>query len=309
MDKWRSPTVVQSDRRGFFFRAASCAFLCSIRSERCRSQNRFGGSRRCPASGISSGAGKKAMIENFWQIAAVGFAAQMVDGALGMAYGLTSTSLLLTLGYSPAAASAAVHLAETATTAVSATSHQVARNVDWKLVRPLAVAGVLGGVAGASLLATGAGDFLQPFVSAYLAVMGGVILWKAFRNLPAIRPPRGLLPLGGCGGVLDAIGGGGWGPIVSGTLVASGSSARHMIGSAIAAEFFVTTAIAVTFAGHLGWQEFGLAALALVVGGVPAAPFAALIVRFAPRRALMFGVGLLIVVLGVFGIWRTVFAS
>lgn len=249
------------------------------------------------------------MIEEFWHIAAVGFAAQMIDGALGMAYGLTSTSLLLTLGYSPAAASAAVHLAETATTAVSAGSHQVARNVDWKLVRPLAIAGVLGGVAGATLLASGAGAVLQPFVSAYLAVMGGVIIWKAFRNSLDIRPPSCLLPLGATGGFLDAIGGGGWGPIVSGTLVASGSSARHMIGSAIAAEFFVTTAIAVTFAGHLGWQDFGLAAFALVVGGVPAAPFAALIVRFAPRRVLMFFVGLLIVVLSAYGVWRTIFAS
>lgn len=244
------------------------------------------------------------MIEDFWQIAAVGFAAQMVDGALGMAYGLTSTSLLLTLGYTPAAASAAVHLAESATTAVSAGSHHVTRNVDWKLVRPLAIAGVLGGIAGATLLASGAGDVLQPFISTYLAVMGGVILWKAFHNLPGIRPPRGLLPLGGIGGFLDAIGGGGWGPIVSGTLVASGNSARHMIGSAIAAEFFVTTAIAVTFAGHLGWQEFGWAALALVTGGVPAAPFSALIVRFTPRRLLMIGVGILIVFLGIYGIWR-----
>lgn len=246
------------------------------------------------------------MIEDFWLIAGVGFAAQMVDGALGMAYGLTSTSLLLTLGYSPAAASAAVHLAETATTAASAGSHAVARNVDWSLVRPLAIAGVLGGVAGASLLATGLGDLLVPFVSAYLTVMGGVILWKAFANTPAIRPPRGLRRLGGIGGFLDAIGGGGWGPIVSGTLVASGNSARHMIGSAIAAEFFITTAIAITFASHMGIREFGWAALALVVGGLPAAPFAAIIVRYAPRRALMLGVGSLIVALGLFGLWRVV---
>lgn len=244
------------------------------------------------------------MIEGFWQIAAVGFAAQMVDGALGMAYGLTSTSLLLTLGYTPAAASAAVHLAETATTAASATSHGIARNVDWRLVRPLAIAGVLGGIVGASLLATGLGDMLRPFVSLYLTAMGGVILWKAFRSTPGIKPPRGLRRLGAVGGFLDAIGGGGWGPIVSGTLVASGGSARHMIGSAIAAEFFVTTAIAITFAGHMGLEGFGWAALALVVGGLPAAPFAAVIVRYAPRRLLMTGVGLLIIGLGVFGLLK-----
>lgn len=247
------------------------------------------------------------MIEDFWHIAAVGFAAQMADGALGMAYGLTSTSLLLTLGYSPAAASAAVHLAETATTAASATSHGIVRNVDWDLVRPLAIAGVLGGILGASLLATGLGDMLVPFVSIYLAAMGCVILWKAFRATPGIRPPRGLRPLGAIGGFLDAIGGGGWGPIVSGTLVASGGSARHMIGSAIAAEFFVTTAISITFAGHLGWREFGWAALALVAGGLPAAPFAAVAVRYAPRRVLMVGVGCLIVCLGIYGVWRVLF--
>jgi uncharacterized membrane protein YfcA len=249
------------------------------------------------------------VIEDFWQIAAVGFAAQMVDGALGMAYGLTSTSLLLTLGYSPVTASAVVHLAETATTAASATSHVIARNVDWRLVRPLAIAGVLGGIAGASLLATGLGEMLVPFVSAYLTIMGGVILWKAFRATPGIRPPKGLKPLGAIGGFLDTIGGGGWGPIVSGTLVASGGSARHMIGSAIAAEFFVTTAITITFAGHLGLREFGLTALALVVGGLPAAPLAAVMVRFAPRRGLMVGVGCLIVALGVYGLLRVLFSG
>ena len=244
------------------------------------------------------------MIADFWEIAAVGFAAQLVDGALGMAYGLTSTSLLLTLGYSPAAASAAVHLAETATTAVSAGSHAVARNVDWSLVRPLAMAGAAGGILGASLLATGIGEALAPFVSVYLTIMGGLILWKAYRATPGIRPPRGLIPLGGIGGFLDAVGGGGWGPIVSGTLVASGNSARHMIGSSVAAEFFVTSAVTVTFAGQLGLKDFGWAALALVVGGLPAAPFAAMMVRVAPRRGLMLMVGCLIIALGLFGLWR-----
>ncbi len=244
------------------------------------------------------------MDDAFWQIVVVGFAAQMVDGALGMAYGLTSTSLLLTLGFTPAAASAAVHLAETATTGVSATSHHLARNVDWKLVWPLAISGALGGIASASLLATGLGDMLAPLVSGYLVLMGGVVLWKAFLAVPGIHPPRGVRRLGLAGGFVDAVGGGGWGPVVSSTLLASGGSARHMIGSSNAAEFFVTTAITVTFAGHLGLSEFGWAALALVLGGLPAAPFAAIAVRYAPRRPLMVIVGLLIIALGVRGVLR-----
>lgn len=246
------------------------------------------------------------MGDAFWQIVLVGFAAQMVDGALGMAYGLTSTSLLLSLGFSPAAASAAVHLAETATTGASAASHHLARNVDWKLVRPLAISGALGGVAGASLLATGLGDMLAPVVSGYLVLMGGVVLWKAFLAVPGIHPPRGLRRLGLVGGFVDAVGGGGWGPVVSSTLLASGGSARHMLGSSNAAEFFVTSAITVAFAGHLGLSEFGMTALALVIGGLPAAPFAAIAVRHAPRRPLMVLVGLLIVVLGLRGVLQAV---
>ena len=144
----------------------------------------------------------------------------------------------------------------------------------------------------------------MPFVSVYLAVMGCVILWKAFRQMPGIRPPCGLLLLGWVGGFLDAIGGGGRSPIVSGTLVASINSTRQTIGSSIAAEFFVTTAFAVTFVGHLSLREFGWAALALVVGGLPATPIAAIFVPFAPRRGLMIGVGVLIVGLGLHGLWR-----
>lgn len=219
------------------------------------------------------------MDKAFRQIVAVAFAAQMVDGALGMAYGLTSTSLLLAFGQTPAAASAAVHLDETATTGASAISHHLARNADWRLVRPLAIAGALGGVAGASLLATGVGDLLAPAVSVYPTLMGGVVLWKAWRATPGIRPPQGLRRLGVVGGFVDAVGGGGWGPIVSGTLIASAGSARRMIGSSIAAEFFATCAITVAFAGHLGLGAFGWTALALVLDGVPAAPFAALAVR------------------------------
>lgn len=244
------------------------------------------------------------MDESFWLIVVVGFVAQLVDGALGMAYGLTATSLLLGLGYSPAIASATVHLAETATTAVSATAHHVARNVDWPLVRRLAAAGCLGGAAGAWLLATGLGEVLRPLVSAYLATMGGLLILRTLRPRPQRAAPVRVVPLGLAGGFLDAIGGGGWGPIVSGTLVAGGSEPRRMIGSSNAAEFFVTALVTATFAGHLGLEAFGLGALALVLGGLPAAPLAALLLRYAPARLLMLLVGLVIVGLGALGLWR-----
>ncbi|MEX2631571.1 MAG: sulfite exporter TauE/SafE family protein [Tistlia sp.] len=244
------------------------------------------------------------MGESFGLIVAVGFVAQLVDGALGMAYGLTATSLLLGLGYPPVIASATVHLAETATTGVAATAHHLARNVDWALVRRLAVAGCLGGAAGAWLLATGLDEALQPVVSAYLALMGCLLIVRTIRRRRP-RAPRRVVPLGLAGGFLDAIGGGGWGPIVSGTLVAGGSDPRRMIGSSAAAEFFVTSVVTATFAGHLGIEAFGQTALALVIGGVPAAPLAALLVRRAPGRLLMLLVGTTIVALGVLGLWRT----
>lgn len=241
------------------------------------------------------------MEDGFWWIVAAGFFAQLVDGALGMAYGLTATCLLLGMGFTPASASAAVHLAETATTGFSGASHHFARNVDWRLARRLAAAGVLGGVAGALLLASGLGEWLRPFVSVYLAVMGGVIVVKAFR--PA-RPPeafRRIWPLGLSGGFLDALGGGGWGPIVSGTLVMSGREPRMMIGSSVAAEFFVTIAVTIAFIGGIGLEAFGWAALGLVLGGLPAAPLGAVLARVLPRRPMMIAVGALVSGLGAWG--------
>lgn len=242
--------------------------------------------------------------QTFLLLVAVGFAAQLVDGALGMAYGLTATSILLSLGHSPAVASASVHLAETVTTGISAGSHHFARNVDWLLVRRLAIAGSLGGIAGAWLLSSGAGEILRPAVSAYLAIMGGLIL---IRGLSAARPPRPLRRLwmlGGAGGFLDAIGGGGWGPIVSSALVLRGAEPRRMIGSSVAAEFFVTIAVTVTFIGHLGFGTVMVNGFALVLGGAPAAPLAAILVRHAPQRLLMVLVGLLVLGLGLWGVYR-----
>jgi len=248
------------------------------------------------------------MDEFFWWIVLIGFIAQLIDGALGMAYGLTSTSLLITLGLPPAQASATVHAAEIATTAVSGTAHHFARNVDWRMVRQLALAGAIGGCAGAALLSSGIGDYLAPFVAVYLSALGVLVITKALRKVQPPAAIRGLTPLGMIGGFLDAIGGGGWGPIVSSTLVYRGNEPRRMLGTSAAAEFFVTVTITVTFAGSFGLESFGMAALALVIGGVPAAPLAAVLVKIIPRKPLMIAVGVLIVGLGLLGIYRFVFA-
>ena len=244
------------------------------------------------------------MDEPFLWIMAIGFVAQLVDGALGMAYGITATSLLLSFGMTPAMASAAVHTAEVATTGVSGLSHHFARNVDWSVVRKLAISGSAGGILGAYLLATGVGDYLRPVVSTYLALMGLVLIVKACGAILPLKPFRQLWTLGFGGGLFDAVGGGGWGPIVTSMLLFWGQTPRRMIGSSVAAEFFMTVAVTITFAAHLDLRAFGMAALALVLGGLPAAPLAAVLVRIVPGKPLMLLVGLLVGVLGAFGLWR-----
>ncbi|WP_339913612.1 sulfite exporter TauE/SafE family protein [uncultured Brevundimonas sp.] len=249
-------------------------------------------------------------MDTFLLFLMVGLLAQTVDGALGMAYGLISSSVLLALGVPPAVASASVHGAEVFTTAASAGSHIWHRNVDWRLFTPLAVAGVIGGVLGAYVLTGIDGHMIKPFIIAYLALMGLYILWRATRDLRPRHIPRWVAgPLGLIGGFLDAVGGGGWGPTVSSTLVGAGQEPRRAIGTVNTAEFFVTVAISATFVwtlvtGH--WQTAGAlerhaAAIAgLVVGGLIAAPFAGYITRIIPRRAMTYAVGVLLLSLAGF---------
>jgi uncharacterized protein len=157
----------------------------------------------------------------------------MIDGAIGMAYGLSATSVLLTLGVTPATASASVHVAEVFTTGASGLAHWRLGNVRLGLVLRLAVPGVLGGVLGTYVLVGAPTAVVRAFVGFYLLALGGVILLKALRPRPAARLPTGQVGiLGFCGGMLDAIGGGGWGAIVTSTLVGRGSVPREAIGSA-----------------------------------------------------------------------------
>ena len=251
----------------------------------------------------------------FFIFAAIGFFAQIVDGALGMAYGVVSSTMLLAFGVPPAAASASVHAAEMFTTAASATSHVSHRNVNWRLFWRLAPAGILGGVLGAYVLTAIDGAVLRPFVTIYLGLLGIYILYRAFRIRAAYQQPRTgiVLPLGVAGGFVDAAGGGGWGPIVTSTLIGSGGAPRYVVGTVNTVEFFVTTAISVAFltallTGH--WEEAAgidrhiWSVAGLVVGGILAAPLAGFVVRIIPAQRLMLLVGCLVVSLACFQTWQ-----
>ena len=240
------------------------------------------------------------MSEDFYLYVLVGFAAQMVDGAIGMAYGITSTSVLLSMGLPPATASACVHAAETFTTAASGLSHWKLGNVDRRLIWRLAVPGIIGGVIGAYVLSHVPGEVFKPYISAYLLLLGLFIIYKAVHRKPSFVdvPPTNVAPLGFVGGLVDAIGGGGWGPIVTSTLLGQGATPRYAIGSVNMAEFFVTLAISATFFLTIGLELWPIIT-GLVVGGVIAAPLAALATKHLPAKVLMIIVGCVIVLLSL----------
>ncbi|WP_295558414.1 sulfite exporter TauE/SafE family protein [uncultured Hyphomicrobium sp.] len=225
----------------------------------------------------------------------IGFVAQMIDGAIGMAYGVTATSVLLSTGVPPATASACVHAAETFTTGASGLAHWKLGNVDRQLLWRLALPGAIGGAIGAYLLSEVNGDTLKPFISVYLMLLGLVIIWKALAKKPLGTPQlRTVAPLGFFGGILDAIGGGGWGPIVTSTLLGQGATPRYAIGSVNLAEFFVTLAISTTFFLTVGLGLWPIIT-GLIIGGVIAAPFAALAAKHVPAKMLMLVVGCVVV--------------
>ncbi|HEX2135443.1 MAG TPA: sulfite exporter TauE/SafE family protein [Microvirga sp.] len=239
------------------------------------------------------------MLADLLLFVAIGFAAQIVDGAIGMAYGLVSTTVLLSFGVPVTTASASVHAAEVFTTGASALSHWRLGNVDRRLFVRLAPAGMLGGALGAFVLVAVPGEIMRPVVSLYLAVMGGVILWKALRHSAGQDgEPRHVATLGLFGGFVDAVGGGGWGPLVASTLVGRGTTARLAIGSTNAAEFLVTVTISGTFVVTLGLELWPVIA-GLILGGVIAAPLAAYATRTIPDRPLMILVGVVIVLLSL----------
>lgn len=239
-------------------------------------------------------------VEMFLWFLLVGFVAQSIDGALGMAYGISSNSILLGIGIPPAVASAWVHFAQVFTSLASGISHWKMGNVDWNLAKKLLIPGVLGSIAGAYLLSNIDGELVKPVIALYLLVMGIVILRKVFKKKKANFNPnsRSLPMLATTGGFADAIGGGGWGPIVNSTLLSKGKIPRYAIGTGNFVEFFVSLASASTFLFFV--KELSLApVLGLILGGVVAAPFAAYICRLIKPKYLMVGVGVLIIFLSM----------
>lgn len=218
---------------------------------------------------------------------AIGFGAQMVDGAIGMAYGLTATSIMLGMGTPVEVASASVHAAEVFTTGASGIAHWRLKNVDKALFRRLVLPGMLGGALGAYVLTSTPGEVIKPVVSVYLFGMALVILYKALRHAPPQGVPlQHVRSLGLLGGFLDAVGGGGWGAMVTSTLVGRGAEPRLAIGSANMAEFFVTVTVSATFSATIGLTHWTIIA-GLVAGGILAAPLAAYATRWLPARLIM----------------------
>lgn len=229
----------------------------------------------------------------------IGIFAQLVDGTLGMGYGATSTSFLLAYGIPPAISSTGVHVAEMFTTGVSAISHHRFGNINKKLVRHLLIPGVLGSVTGAYLLSDVIdGDVIKPFIAVYMIALAIIIIRKAAQKKIVKKKTKRLSILASFGGFMDAVGGGGWGPIVTSTLLGRGRNPRYTIGSVNAAEFAVSFASGVTFmlfGGIEGWQVI----IGLILGGVIAAPIAAILVNKIQRKPMMIAVGILIIILSL----------
>jgi len=239
---------------------------------------------------------------------AAGFVAQIIDGALGMAYGVSCSTMLLGIGVPPAVASASVHTAEVFTTGVSGLSHIFMRNIDKKLFFRLVFTGVAGAIVGAYLISEiFDGKLIKPYIAGYLLLLGIYILIKSFKKIEAKASNWKFAPaLGFVGALFDSIGGGGWGPIVSSNLIDKGNSPREVIGTVNTAEFFVTffsTGVFIFFLGIEAWKPV----LALIIGGVIAAPIGAYILRFMSPTTIMRLVGVLIIVTSSYTIYKSIF--
>jgi uncharacterized protein len=238
---------------------------------------------------------------------AIGFAAQLVDGALGMAFGVICSTLLVSvMGVPPARASASVHLVETFTTGASGLSHVLHKNVDWRLFARIAVPGVIGGALGAYALSNIHADVARPLVMLYLTCLGFYLLYKAisYPQLPKAKDAKVTVPLGLIGGFLDASGGGGWGPVVTSNLLLQGTDPRKTIGTVNTAEFFITFTVSLTFIATIGLEAFTLVTGGLLVGGLLAAPLGGYIAKRVSPKTLLLMVGTILTATSLFSLYK-----
>jgi uncharacterized protein len=238
---------------------------------------------------------------------AIGFMAQLIDGALGMAFGVICSTLLVSvMGVPPARASASVHLVETFTTGASGISHVLHKNVDWRLFSRIAIPGVIGGVAGAYVLSNIHAAAARPFVMLYLTCLGFYLLYKAltYPTIPTAKNAKVTVPLGLIGGFLDASGGGGWGPVVTSNLLLQGTDPRKTIGTVNTAEFFLTLAVSITFIFNIGLAAFTQVTLGLLAGGLLAAPFGGYIAKRIQPKTLLFMVSVVLIATSLFSLYK-----
>ena len=237
----------------------------------------------------------------------IGFAAQLVDGALGMAFGVICSTLLVSvMGVPPSRASAGVHLVEMFTTGASGISHVLHKNVDWKLFAKIALPGVIGGVLGAYALSNVDGSVAKPLVMLYLTCLGFYLLYKAltYPTVPKVKDPKIAIPLGLFGGFLDASGGGGWGPVVTSNLLIQGTDPRKTIGTVNTAEFFLTLSVSITFMTQIGLEAFTIVTGGLIIGGLLAAPFGGYIAKRIPAKTLLTMVGVVLTATSLFSLYK-----
>jgi uncharacterized membrane protein YfcA len=236
---------------------------------------------------------------------AVGFAAQLVDGALGMAFGVISNTLLVgVLGIPPALASQRVHLVECFTTATSGISHLLHGNVDKRLFFQLLIPGVIGGVLGAFVLSSIDASVVKPFVLLYLSGIGIYLLVRGIFYPPKVRDAKLIWPLGLFGGFLDAAGGGGWGPVVTSNLLIQGADPPKVVGTVNTVEFFLTITVSAAFIFHLGIADVAGATLGLLIGGLLAAPLGAWAAKHFPAKQMLILVGIVLTLTSAYGVWK-----
>ena len=236
---------------------------------------------------------------------AVGFAAQLVDGALGMAFGVISNTLLVgVLGVPPALASQRVHLVECFTTATSGISHLLHGNIDKQLFFRLLIPGMIGGILGAYVLTSLDASVVKPFVLAYLTAIGLYLLVRGLLYPPKIKQAKLIAPLGLFGGFLDAAGGGGWGPVVTSNLLIQGADPRKVVGTVNSVEFFLTLTVSAAFIFHLGVADVAGATLGLLIGGIAAAPLGAWAAKHFPPKQMLILVGFVLSLTSAYGAYK-----